>query len=69
MVKFYHTLTCPQCRMIDMLLKKYQVETESCTDVEEMKSKNITHTPAIELEDGTILQGKPLIDWVNQFKK
>lgn len=69
MIKFYHTLTCPQCRMVEMLLNKYKIEYISITDVEEMKSKNITHTPAIEVEDNKILQGKPLIDWVNQFKK
>ena len=66
-VIFYHTETCPQCRMVKMLLDKYCIDHESCTDVEEMKRKNITHTPAIEV-NGTLLQGKPMMDWVNSFK-
>jgi len=66
-VIFYHTETCPQCRMVGLLLDKYKIEHESCTDVDEMKSKGITHTPAIEV-DGTILQGKEMMNWVNSFK-
>lgn len=67
-ITFYHTATCPQCRMVGMLLDKYKIEYNSCLDVEVMKEKGISHTPAIEV-DGQILQGKPLIEWINQFKK
>ena len=65
---FYHTETCPQCRMVKMLLDKYNIEHESSTSVDEMKEKGITHTPALEV-NGTILQGKELMNYINQFKK
>lgn len=67
-ITFYHTATCPQCRMVKMLLDKYGIQYNPCLDVEEMKEKGIMHTPAIEVE-GEILQGKPMMDWINQFKK
>lgn len=66
-VIFYHTETCPQCRMVKMLLDKYGIKYDSCTDVDEMKNKGINHTPAIEV-GGTMLQGKEMMTWVNSFK-
>lgn len=67
-VIFYHTETCPQCRMVSMLLDKYSIEHQSVLDVETMKEKGITHTPALEV-NGTILQGKEMMNYINQFKK
>lgn len=68
MIKLYHQDGCPQCKMIMMQLDKNHIEYESCKDIDEMKSKNINHTPALEVE-GEILQGKSIIDWINKNKK
>lgn len=68
-ITFYHTATCPQCRMVKMLLDKNEIPYIPCLDVEKMKEKGIMHTPAIELQDGSILQGTAIKDWLNQNKK
>ena len=57
---FYHTETCPQCKMVEMLLKKKNINYDSCLDIDEMINKGINHTPAIDL-DGDILVGKSLM--------
>lgn len=63
MVTFYHTLTCPQCKAVEMLLKKEKIEYESCTDIDEMIAKGIQHTPMLEV-DGQMLSGKEIFQWV-----
>ena len=60
---FYHTTTCPQCKMVEMMLKQSNIECESIMDVDEMTKKGINHTPALEV-DGTILFGKDIINWI-----
>lgn len=54
--------------MVDMLLKKHSIKHTSVTDVEEMRKLGITHTPALGV-NGTILQGKAMMNYINQFKK
>ena len=61
---FYHTQTCPQCKMVEMLLKKNKINYDSVEDVDLMIEKGINHTPALEV-DGKILFGKDIITWVN----
>lgn len=68
MITLYHQDSCPQCKMVTMLLNKNNIEFEANADIEEMKTKGITHTPALEV-NGEILQGKSLIDWINKNKK
>ena len=61
---FYHTSTCPQCKMVEMLLKKNNIVYESIEDVDAILEKGITHTPALEI-DGQIKFGKDIISWIN----
>lgn len=63
-----HQDGCPQCKMVETLLKKYGVEYESCKDVNTMVSMGIKHTPVIVVGDKK-LQGKEMLEFVNQFKK
>lgn len=63
MVIFYHTLTCPQCKAVEMLLNKEKVEYVSCTNIDEMITKGIQHTPVLEV-DGQLLSGKEIFQWV-----
>ncbi len=60
---FYHTETCPQCKMVEMLLNKEHIEYKSVMDVELMQQKGIDHTPALDV-DGTIMFGKDIINWI-----
>lgn len=63
-----HQDGCPQCKMVEMLLEKYNVEYESCKDIDVMIAKGIMHTPALIVSD-KILQGKEMMEFINQFKK
>lgn len=56
---------CPQCKMIHMLLDKKGFKYEENQDIEIMKGKGINHTPALETNDGRILQGKDIFTFVN----
>ena len=60
---FYHTQTCPQCKMVEMLLKKNNIQYDSIEDVDVIIEKGIDHTPALNI-DGNVLFGKDIIDWI-----
>lgn len=62
-VTFYHTLTCPQCKAVEMMLKKEKVEYESCIDMDTMIARGLTHTPVLEV-NGKLLSGKEIFDWI-----
>lgn len=62
-VVFYHTTTCPQCKMVEMQLKSKNIEYESVEEVDSILAKGIDHTPALEV-DGEILFGKDIISWI-----
>lgn len=62
-----HQDGCPQCKMVELTLKKYNIEYESCKDTTLMIERGITHTPAL-IVDGQVLQGKPMMDWLNSHR-
>lgn len=62
-VIFYHTLSCPQCKMVEKLLNDNSIEYTSCIDMDEMRSKEIRHVPALGVDD-KILMGKEIFAWV-----
>lgn len=66
-VILYHQDGCPQCRMVEVLLDRKNIEYESCKDVKEMKELGITHTPALKVDD-KLMQGKEMIIWINQHE-
>lgn len=63
----YHQHSCPQCRMVEMLLKKKNIEYTSVDNVEEMKRLGIIHTPTLSV-NGELKVGKPIIDYINSLK-
>ena len=62
-IYLYTQPTCPQCKMVHMLLDKKGIEYIECQDVEIMQQKGINHTPALMVGD-KIIQGKEIFDWV-----
>jgi len=64
---FMHQDGCPQCTMVENLLKKNNIQYESCKDIDTMVAMGITHTPALIVDD-QILQGKPMMNWINQYR-
>lgn len=63
----YTQQTCPQCKMIKILLNKKKVSFEECYNLEIMSNKNISHTPVLELDSGKLLQGKELFEFINSL--
>ena len=63
-VLLYTQPSCPQCKMVKMLLTKKNIPFDMCEDIDLMQSKGINHTPTLEV-DGTLLTGKEMIDWIN----
>ena len=66
-VIFYHTLTCPHCKMVEKLLNDNNIEYSSCIDMDEMRTKQIRHVPALGV-NGEILIGKDIFNWVRGRK-
>ena len=63
----YHTLTCPQCKMIERLLIQNNIQYISCVDTKEMLSKGITRPPILEV-DGELLSGRAISSWIKESK-
>lgn len=61
----YHTLTCPQCKMVERLLHDKDIAYESCVDVEAMRAKNILHVPTLGVDD-QLLAGKDIFAWIKE---
>lgn len=62
-VVFYHTSSCPQCKMVEMLLNKNHINYQSEENVETMLGLGITHTPALKVNN-EIIYGKEIINWI-----
>ena len=52
------------CSYVKQKLTQLKVNFEYATDEEIMAAKNILHVPVLEMEDGTILHGKEILDYV-----
>lgn len=64
MLKLYSQSTCGMCKTIHLLLDKNNIEYEEIQDVNLMKEKGVLHTPTLETEEGKLLQGKDIIDFI-----
>lgn len=60
----YHQEGCGQCKMAEMLLKKENIEYDSCTDVDEMKEKGITQTPVLSVDENFYYGAKGVKEWI-----
>lgn len=63
MNKLYST-HCPQCKALELKLKKANIEYEICDDMNEMKAKGFAAAPMLETEDG-IMNFAQAIKWIN----
>lgn len=68
MIKLYSQPTCGMCKAVHMQLNKKQIPYEEIQDIELMKSKGIQHTPTLEKEDGELLMGTSILDFINNYK-
>jgi glutaredoxin len=68
MIKIYGTTGCPMCSYVKQKLTPLKVDFEYVTDEEIMAEKNILHVPVLEMEDGTMLHGKEILDYVAELE-
>ena len=64
-VVLYHQPTCPQCRAVESLLKRKDIQYTSNMDVDYMQSVGIKSTPTLEV-DGKLLKGKEIVNWIHE---
>ena len=64
MITLYST-NCPKCKVLGMKMNQKNIKFETCTDVDEMLSHGIKSAPALELDDGTILDFTAAVKWAN----
>lgn len=55
---------CPQCRMIEGMLKKKNIEYIEKTNIEEMKALGLMYAPVLSI-DGQLFKGPELIKKIN----
>lgn len=68
MIKLYTQASCPQCKMVHMLLDKKHIEYEeeiiTPDTINKYIEQGISHTPTLVV-DGKQLCGKEIITWIN----
>ena len=64
MIKIYGTTGCPMCSYVKQKLTAKNVKFEYITDEEVMAAKGILHVPVLEMQDGSMLHGKEIMDYV-----
>ena len=65
MLKLYSLKNCPMCNYAKQLMAQKNISYEQITDVDVMSAKGIAHVPVLETEDGNLLTGKALIQYLN----
>lgn len=65
MIKLYSLKGCPMCGHAKSVLQEKNIPYQQVMDEKEMASKGITHVPVLETEDGNLLSGRALIQYLN----
>ena len=63
MITFYST-NCPKCKVLSTKLDRAGVKYNINTDINTMLSKGIKSAPALEMEDGRIMDFSQALAWV-----
>ena len=62
-----YTQGCPKCKVLEMKLNQKNIEYETVSDIEEMKSKGISSLPVLEV-DGRLYNFTDAVKFVNELK-
>ena len=63
MITFYST-NCPKCKVLSQKMDKAGVQYNINNNVDTMLSKGIKSAPALELDDGRIMDFSQALAWV-----
>jgi len=66
MIKLYST-NCPRCHVLQKKLDAKNIQYEIHTDREEMINLGLKNAPALEIEEGTLLDFGEAIKWVGGY--
>lgn len=69
MITIYGTTGCPMCKLVKTECERNGIPFSYINDEEVMSAKGIQHVPVVEREDGEMLMGKDIIDYINQLKE
>lgn len=69
MVKLYSLKGCPMCDHAKEVLTAKHIPFEQIMDGDEIRRKGISHVPVLETEDGNLLSGKSLIQYLNRLQR
>ena len=61
----YHTSTCPVCKMIERLLKQYNIAYTSVMDVDEMIKLGINHPPVLSVNGELLRTPQEINNYIN----
>lgn len=64
-----YTIGCPQCNVLEKKLKMKGIQYEVCTDREKMEELGIKFAPALQLDNGEIMNFAQSNKWINQGGK
>ena len=64
MIVVYST-GCPQCKALEMKLKKKNINFTICEDKEKMAELGMKSAPALQVENGPLMSFSEAIKWVN----
>ena len=65
MMKLYSLKGCPMCDHVKNVLSQKGIPFDQIMDADTIMSKGISHVPVLETEDGNLLSGKALIQYLN----
>lgn len=63
-IVFYST-HCPQCKVLELKLKKKNINYEEVNDVKMMQEKGFTSAPKLEV-DGIVYNFKEAVKWIGE---
>jgi len=66
MIKFYST-NCPRCHVLQKKLDSKNIQYELHTDTQEMIDLGLVNAPALQLEEGQLLDFKQSIEWIGGY--
>lgn len=65
MIKIYSQPNCPKCKILKDALKDKKIEYIECSDLEEIKKKNIMYIPVLEV-DNELLDFPKAFNWIKE---
>lgn len=65
MIKLYSLKGCPMCDHAKSVLAEKHIPFEQIMDADIISAKGISHVPVFEKEDGNLLSGKSLAQYLN----